>query len=116
MLSGLLALLVGLELGKVAVVVTLHLEVEHLGLALGGGGDQVVIEQGQDVGTDLGELGLDLQLRIRSIVSDKALGKQVLIRGCNDLHTVFWSARLIALIHVQYGYCSFRATKTLIDE
>jgi hypothetical protein len=42
------------------VVVTLHLEVEDLGLWCGGGGDEVGLEQLEDVVADLGELGLDL--------------------------------------------------------
>lgn len=48
------------ELGKVTVVVTLHLVVEDLGLAGLGGLDQVVVENLEDIVADLGKLGLDL--------------------------------------------------------
>ena len=60
MLGRLLAVGAGLELGEVAVVVALHLEVEDLRLSRGGRGDEVVVEQGEDGGADVGELLLDL--------------------------------------------------------
>eukprot|EP00983_Pelagomonas_calceolata_P040360 1137578-Pelagomonas_calceolata.AAC.3 len=44
-LCGLLAVGTGLELSQVAVVVALHLQVEHLRLAGGRGGDEVVVQQ-----------------------------------------------------------------------
>lgn len=58
--GGVLALGGGLELGEVAVVVALHLEVEDLGLGGAGGRDEVGVEEGEDAVADLGELGLDL--------------------------------------------------------
>lgn len=48
------------ELGKVAVVVTLHLVVEDLGLAALGRLDKVLVENLEDIVADLGKLGLDL--------------------------------------------------------
>jgi len=59
-LAGFVALLAGEELSEVAVVVTLHLVVEDLGLAGGGAGDEVLVEEAEDVSTDVGELSLDL--------------------------------------------------------
>jgi hypothetical protein len=44
----------------VPVVVTLHLEVEDLGLGGAGGGHEVGVEQREDAVADAGELGLDL--------------------------------------------------------
>ena len=44
----------------IPVVVTLHLEVEDLGLGAAGGWDEVGVEQGEDAVADAGELGLDL--------------------------------------------------------
>lgn len=41
----LLAASFGLELGKVYVVITLHLEVEELGVAGGDGGDEEHVEE-----------------------------------------------------------------------
>ena len=51
-----------LELGQVAVVVALHLEVEDLGLARGRRRHEVVVEEREDGGADVGELLLDLFL------------------------------------------------------
>ena len=42
------------------VIVTLHLEVEDLGLGGAGGWDEVGVEQREDAVADAGELGLDL--------------------------------------------------------
>jgi hypothetical protein len=42
------------------VVVTLHLEVEDLGLGAAGGWDEVGVEEREDAVADAGELGLDL--------------------------------------------------------
>ena len=60
-LSSLLALLVGLELRKITVVVTLHLQVEHLRLTGCGSWDEVVVQELQDVIANLSELFLDLR-------------------------------------------------------
>lgn len=60
MLSSLLALLISLELCEIAVVITLHLQIENLGLALCGGWDKVFVEQCQNVAADFGELRLNL--------------------------------------------------------
>lgn len=57
----LLAVHARLELRQVAVVVALHLEVEHLGLPVGGSGDEVLVQQLQDAEADLTELLLNLQ-------------------------------------------------------
>jgi hypothetical protein len=54
-----LSLVTSGELGEVSVVVS-HLVVEDLGLASSGRGDEVLVEDLEDVLTDLGELGLDL--------------------------------------------------------
>mmetsp|Transcript_25836 Transcript_25836/g.65743 ORF Transcript_25836/g.65743 Transcript_25836/m.65743 type:complete len:259 (-) Transcript_25836:40-816(-) len=59
-LGRLLAAGAGSELGEVAPVVSLHLVVEHLGLASGRRGDEVAVEDGEDVVTDARELVLDL--------------------------------------------------------
>lgn len=59
-IGGTLAAVTDGELGKVTVVVTLHLVVEDLGLAGLGRLDEVVVENLQDVVTDLGQLSLDL--------------------------------------------------------
>lgn len=48
------------ELSQVTVVVTLHLVVEDLGLAALGGLDEVLVQNLEDVVTDLGQLGLNL--------------------------------------------------------
>ena len=58
--GGTLAAVANGELGKVTVVVTLHLVVEDLRLAALGGLDEVLIENLEDVIADLGKLGLDL--------------------------------------------------------
>lgn len=42
-----------LELCQVTVVVTLHLQIKHLGLARGGSGDKVIVQQLQDAGADV---------------------------------------------------------------
>ena len=55
-LGGLLAIGAGLELGQVAVVISLHLEVEDLGVAGGGGGDESGIKELEDSIADVGEL------------------------------------------------------------
>ncbi len=60
MLSGLLAVSAALELSKVTVVVTLHLQVEDLALAGRRSGDQVVVQQLQNASADFAELLLDL--------------------------------------------------------
>ncbi len=60
-LGGLLAVGPRLELGEVAVVVALHLEVEHLGLAGGGRGDEVLVQQRQDGRANLAQLLLHLR-------------------------------------------------------
>ena len=59
-LGGLLAASAGGELGEVTPVISLHLVVEHLGLAGGGRGDEVAVEDREDVVTDARELVLDL--------------------------------------------------------
>ena len=60
LLSGGFPLVADLEFGEVAVVIALHLEVEDLGLGGGGGGDEMRVEEAEDAGADVGELGLDL--------------------------------------------------------
>jgi len=58
------------ELGKVAVVVTDHLQVEDLRLGgLGGAGQQLLLEQTQNLLADDGQLGLDATL----VVGDEVL-------------------------------------------
>ena len=57
----LLAVSQSLELSQVAVVVTLHLEVKHLGLATSGSGDQVLVQQLQNAVADLAQLLLHLR-------------------------------------------------------
>lgn len=61
--GSLLAIGTRLKLGQVAVVVSLHLEVEDLRLTAGSSGDEVLIQKGQDTGTDFTELLLDLQIK-----------------------------------------------------
>jgi hypothetical protein len=103
------SLVAGGELGKVSVVVThpvlkipsaqgtfdgdqrnerhdSHLVVEDLGLSGLGGGDQVLVQDGEDVLTDLGELGLDLlpvSLDHRNL-GLVALGLLLLLDGGDD--------------------------------
>ena len=60
-LGGLLPLVGGGELGEVAVVVALHLVVEHLGLARVRAGDQVFVQHVQDVVADVVQLLLNLK-------------------------------------------------------
>lgn len=60
LVRGLLALVAGGELGQVAVVVTLHLVVEDLGLSQLGVGDQVISKDLKDIIADALELLLDL--------------------------------------------------------
>lgn len=50
----------GFELGQVPVIIALHLEIEDLGLVGGGGGDEMGVEQAENVTTDGGELGVNL--------------------------------------------------------
>lgn len=57
--TDLLALVAGGVLADVAVVVTLHLVVEDLGLAGAGVGDEVGVDEVEDVTADLVELALD---------------------------------------------------------
>lgn len=59
-LGGLLALGAGLELSEVAMVISLHLEIEDLGVAGEGRGDEARVEQLENTITDVGELSLDL--------------------------------------------------------
>ena len=56
----LLALLALGKFGEVAVVVALHLVIEDLALARGSAGNEVHVEDLQNVLADLGQLGLDL--------------------------------------------------------
>ena len=60
MLGRVFAVAASLELCQVTVIVTLHLEVKHLGLARGGSGDKVIVQQLQDAGTDVAQLLLHL--------------------------------------------------------
>ena len=60
MLSGLLAFLCSLKLSQVAVVVPLHLQVKDLGLARGGSGDEVLVEELKNAAADIAKLLLDL--------------------------------------------------------
>ncbi|BAS89563.1 Os04g0462550 [Oryza sativa Japonica Group] len=59
-LSSILPLSPGLKFGKVPVVVTLHFEVEDLGLRGSGRGDKVGFKQLENAVANLGELSLDL--------------------------------------------------------
>lgn len=59
-LCSLLAFSMGLELGQISVVVTLHLEVKDLGFAGRCSGDQVVIQELEDAGADVLKLQFDL--------------------------------------------------------
>ena len=59
-LSGLFAIGASLELRQVAVIIALHLEVEDLGVAGGGGGDESGVKGLEDSIADVGELRLDL--------------------------------------------------------
>lgn len=56
-----LAVAAGLELCQITVIITLHLQVKHLGLARGGSGDKVIVQQLQDAGADVAQLLLYLQ-------------------------------------------------------
>ena len=60
LVGGLLSLIAGGELGEVTVAVTLHLVVEDFGFASGGGGNQVLVKNLEDILADFGELRLDL--------------------------------------------------------
>ena len=55
-LSRVLSISAGLELGQIAVVVTLHLQVKDLGLAGRGCWNEMVIQKLQDAGTYVAEL------------------------------------------------------------
>ena len=55
-LGGLLAVVGGGELGQISVIVALHLVVKDLGLAGVGAGDEVFVENVQDVVTDVFKL------------------------------------------------------------
>ena len=63
----LLARVASLELSEVTVVVTLHLVVEHLGLIRGRVGDEVVLNDKQDVLTDAFQLNLDGALVVHDL-------------------------------------------------
>mmetsp|Transcript_54807 Transcript_54807/g.174130 ORF Transcript_54807/g.174130 Transcript_54807/m.174130 type:complete len:266 (+) Transcript_54807:336-1133(+) len=107
----LLAVRVGLELGQVAVVVALHLEVEHLGLARGGVRHEGRVQEGEDAGADLGELGLNLC----AVLLDKldvlvvALGLLLLLDGGDDApgraagadHVLVGDGEEVALLDVE---------------
>ena len=56
-----LAVAASLKLCQVTVIITLHLQVKHLGLARGGSGDKVIVQQLQDAGADVAQLLLYLQ-------------------------------------------------------
>ncbi|GER26171.1 ribonuclease HII [Striga asiatica] len=59
--SCILALRSRLELRQVAVVVTLHFQVEDLGIAVGCGSDELRVEELENAVADGGQLGLDLR-------------------------------------------------------
>ncbi len=59
--SSLLAVGAGLKLGEVAMVVALHLQVEHLALSRAGRGNQVLVKESQDAATYVAELIFNLQ-------------------------------------------------------
>ena len=63
-LGSLLAVGARLELGQVAVIVALHLQVEHLTLARAGRGNQVLVKESQDAATYVAELVFHLQATI----------------------------------------------------
>lgn len=46
---------------QVSVIVSLHFVIKHLGLAGGGTGDQVLVEDAEDVAADVVQLLLDLK-------------------------------------------------------
>jgi len=60
-LGGLLPVVAGRELGKVAVVVALHFVVEDLGLAGVRAGDEMLVEDAEDVAADVLQLLLHLE-------------------------------------------------------
>ena len=86
LVGGLLALVANGELSEVAVVITLHLVVEDLGLSGLGGWDQVLVKDIKDVLADLGELGLDLLavLLDQGNLAGVALGLLLLLDRGND--------------------------------
>merc|ERR1712000_280966 len=86
LVGGLLSLLGSGEFGKVTVIITLHLVIEDLGLASLSRGDQVLVENVEDIFADLAELLLDCltvffdELDLRLI----AFGFLLLFDGCDD--------------------------------
>mmetsp|Transcript_3167 Transcript_3167/g.5769 ORF Transcript_3167/g.5769 Transcript_3167/m.5769 type:complete len:216 (+) Transcript_3167:213-860(+) len=60
--SSLLAVIPSLEFSKVTVIVTLHLQVEHLGFPVGGRVDKILVKEGEDIIANLCKLSLDLGL------------------------------------------------------
>lgn len=60
-LGCILAVAASLKLCQVTVVVTLHLQVKYFGLARGGSGDKVIVQQLEDAGADVAQLLLYLQ-------------------------------------------------------
>jgi len=70
--SSLLAVVAGGELGEVTVVVTDHLVIEDLGLRGGSLGDEVVLEDLDDIGADVCQLLLNL-LPVGNNLSDVLL-------------------------------------------
>jgi len=63
-----------------------HLVVKYLGLARGGGGNEVLVENVEDIIADLGELGLDLEsvLLNETDLRRVALGLLLLLDGRDD--------------------------------
>ena len=59
-IGSILSLESSLELREVTMVVSLHLEVEDLGLTRGSSGNKVIVEELQDGRADVAELLLDL--------------------------------------------------------
>jgi hypothetical protein len=73
LLPGVSAALVVGKLGEVSVVVALHLVIEDLALVGGGRGNQVLVEDVQDIAADVGQLLLDLlAVRLRNEQSTRA--------------------------------------------
>ena len=80
-----LAVAASLELCQITVVITLHLQVKHLGLARGGSGDKVIVQQLQDAGADVAQLLLYLQQSGHSADQNILLTSMTLLHGLNRL-------------------------------
>mmetsp|Transcript_2923 Transcript_2923/g.5010 ORF Transcript_2923/g.5010 Transcript_2923/m.5010 type:complete len:233 (+) Transcript_2923:722-1420(+) len=108
-LGCLFAICTGLELGQVAVVVALHLQVEDLALASGCSGDEVLVKELQNAGTDVAQLLLH-QLAVRADALHVvliALALLLLLYAANDPprspagsdHILIRHRQQVALLH-----------------